>query len=68
MNSIEKVISKVLIDSEISHKELMLVIHEKQNHVRLNGRIRTKDSQLSDIVRGRLTEHGKKIGIDETIR
>ena len=68
MNSIEKVLSKVLRDSEISHKELMLVIHEKQNHVRLNGRIRTKDSQLSDIVRGRLIEHGKKIGIDETIR
>ena len=32
LNSIEKIIFKALIDSDISYEEFMVVINEKQNH------------------------------------
>ena len=35
LNSIEKILSKTLIDSDISHEEVTIGINEKQNHVRI---------------------------------
>lgn len=46
----------------------MLVINEEQNYRSLNESIRTNDSQLGDIERDRLMEHGKRIDIDEILR
>ena len=68
MNSIEKIISKALIDSDISHEELRLVIKEEQNYLRLKESIQKKDSQLGDIERDRLIEHGKRTGINEKLK
>ena len=68
MNSIEKIISKALIDSDISHEELRLVIKEEQNYLRLKESIQKKDSQLDDIERDRLIEHGKRTGINEKLK
>ena len=67
LNSIEKIIFKALIDSDISQEEYTLVINEEQNYLRVEEIIRTKDSQL-DIERDTLIEHGKRIGINEIIK
>ena len=60
MNSIETILSKVLLDSVISHDEFNLVINEEQNHFKLKENIRVKDNQLRDIERDRLIEEGKR--------
>ena len=65
MNSIEKVIYKALIDSDISRDELTQVISEEQNYFRQKESIIAKDNQLSDIKRDRLIEHGHRIGQNE---
>ena len=44
LNSIEKIISKALIDSNIISEELKLVNNGEQNYPRLKGSIRTKNS------------------------
>ena len=62
MNSIEKMISKALIDSDISHEKFTLMINEEQYCLRLKESIRTKDSPLGAIERDRLTERGERIG------
>ena len=65
LNSIEKLISKALIDSDISREKFTLVINEKQNCLQLKKSIRTKDNQLDDIERDRMIEHGKRIKLKE---
>ena len=67
MNSIEKIISKALIDPDLSHEEFILVINKEQNYFRLKESIRAKDDQLSDIERDRLIEHGKRVGQNERL-
>ena len=62
MNSIEKIISKALIDSVISHGEFAVAFKEEQNYHILKDSIRAKDDQLGDIERDRLIDHRKKIG------
>ena len=42
LNNIEKIISKALIDSDISYDEFTLVINEEQNYFRLKRNIRAK--------------------------
>ena len=68
MNSIENIIYKAQIDSDISHEELTLVINEEQKYLRLKESIRTKYCQQGDIERDRLTEHYKRIGISEILK
>ena len=68
LNSIEKVISKTLLDSSISHEEFMLGINGEQNCLRLKENISRKDRQLSDIERDKLIGHVKRIGIDEILK
>ena len=54
-----------MIDSNISHEKFTLLINEEMIYAeRKKESIRTKDSQLADIERDRLTENGKSIGID----
>ena len=60
LNSIKK-ISKGLIDSDVIHDKVTLVIKEYQNYFWLKERIREKD-QLSDNECNRLIEHDKSIG------
>ena len=68
MNSIEKVISKALIDSDISHEEFMPVMNEKQNYFRLKQSIITKDSQLNDIGRDRLIGYDKRVEVNKILK
>ena len=60
--------NNALIDCNICHEEIMLVINEEQNHLRLKENIKTKDSQLLDIKKDRLIEHSKRIEMDEILR
>ena len=61
LNSIEKIISKALIDSVISHGEFAVAFNEEQNYRILKDSIRAKDDQLGDIESDRLIDHRKKI-------
>ena len=47
---------------------LWLMINEKQNYLSLKASIRVKDTQLGDIERKRLIEHGKRIRINEILK
>ena len=68
LNSIEKIISKVLIHADISYEELTLVSNEAEHYRREKERIRTKSSEKGGNERGGLIEHGNKTGIDEIIK
>ena len=56
-NIIEKLISKALIDSKISHDEFIIATIEEQNYLRLKENIRTKDNQQGDMESDRLIQH-----------
>ena len=43
LNSLEQIVSKALINSDISHEELALLINEEENYFRLKERIRKKN-------------------------
>ena len=67
LNSIEKKVSEALINSEISHKDFMVIINEEKNYRELKESIRMMNSQISDAEKINLIEEGKKIGINEVI-
>ena len=67
LNSIEKKVSEALINSEISHKDFMVIINEEKNYRELKDSIRMMNSQRSDAEKMNLIEEGKKIGINEVI-
>lgn len=60
MKSIEKIKTKALVDCDISHEEFQLVINDKNNFLKLTKSMKTKDSQLGNIKRKRLTESSKR--------
>lgn len=67
LNSIEKIKSRALVDSDIIYDKFMLAINKEQNYLRLKERIRTKGNKLGDIERDRLIEHSKRIKINEIL-
>ena len=67
LNTIEKTLSKGLIEFEVSHDEFTLAINEDQNYFRLKESIRPKEDCLGDIDRDRLTEHSKRIRINKIL-
>ena len=68
LNSIEGIISKALIDNEISHEGFTTIFNEESNYHELKESIRMMKSQRSDIERNKLIEDGKRIDIDEIVR
>ena len=62
MNNIEKIISKTLIELDISHEEFTLMVNEQNNFFRPKESIREEKDHVDDIERDRLMEHGKMIG------
>ena len=68
LNSIESKISEALINNEISHKDLMIIINKEKKYRELKESIRMMNSQRSDVEKITLTEEGKKIGINEVIK
>lgn len=67
LNSIEKIKSRALVDSDIIYDKFILAINKEQNYLRLKERIRTKGNKLGDIERDRLIEHSKRIKINEIL-
>ena len=61
LNSIEKIISKAVADSNISDKKFTLVINEKQNYFWLKESIRAIDYRPSGIKCDKLIEYDKMI-------
>ena len=46
LNSIEYIISKALVGSDIFHEEFKLVINEEKDYFRLKESIKAKDDQM----------------------
>ena len=67
LNSIETMMSKVLIDSEISHKEYATIINEEEKYRRLKEDTRMMKSQRNDAEKDKLIREGKRIGINKII-
>ena len=68
LNSIESKVSEALINSEISHEDIMVIINEEKKYRKLKESIRMMNSQRSDSEKINLIEEGKKIGINEVIK
>ena len=62
LSSINRTISKALIDNEISHEDFTTIIDEERNYCELKESIRIMESQRSNIERNKLIEDGKGIG------
>ena len=60
LNSIESKVSEVLINSEISHEDFMIIINEEKNYRELKESIRMMNSQRSDAEKINLIEESKK--------
>ena len=68
LNSIESKVSETLINSEISHEDIMVISNEEKKKYReLKESIRMMNSQRSYSEKINLIEEGKKIGINEVI-
>ena len=68
LNSVETMISKALLDSEISHEEYTTIINEEEKYRRLKEDIRMMKSQRSNVEKDKLFKKGKRIGIGKIIR
>ena len=68
LNSIESKVSEALINSEISHEDIMVIINEEKKYRKLKESIRMMNRQRSDSEKINLIEEGKKIGINEVIK
>ena len=68
LNSIESKISEALINNEISHEDFVTIINDEKKYRELKERIKTMNSQRSDVEKVILIEEGKEIVINEVIR
>ena len=68
LKSIERKISKALINNDISHEDFMTILNQEKKYWELKESIRMMNSQRSDIEKINLIEKGKKIGINEVIK
>ena len=60
LNSIESKISEALINNEISHKDLMIIINKEKIYRKLKKSIRMMNSQRSDVEKNDLLKEDKK--------
>ena len=60
LNSIESKISEALINNEISHKDLMIIINKEKIYWKLKESIRMMNSQRSDVAKNDLIKEDKK--------
>ena len=68
LNSIERKISKTLINNAISHEDFITITNEEKEYWELKQSIRMMNSQRSDAEKNNLIEEGKEIGISEFIK
>ena len=65
LNSTEGKVSESLINNEISHEDLMIIINEEKNYRELKESIRMINNQRRDAEKSNLIKEDKKIGINE---
>ena len=58
LNSTESKVSEALINNEISHEDIMIIINEEKNYRELKESIRMMNSQRSDAEKVNLIEEG----------
>ena len=58
--SIEKIISKALVDSGVSYEEFTLAINVEQSYLTLKERCRIKNSRQGNVEKNTRVEHGKQ--------
>ena len=68
LNSIESIISEALINNEINHEDVMMIINEKKNYRELQKGIRMMNGQRSDSEKINLIEEGKRMRINIFIK
>ena len=68
LNSIESKTSEALINNEISHEDLMIILNEQTKYQELKESIKIMNSQKIDAEKISLIEEGKNLGINEVIR
>lgn len=65
LNNVGKIISKALVQSDISRAEFMQVINKEQNSFRLKEIIKGKDDEVHNIEHNKWLGSGKRIGENE---
>ena len=60
LNSIESKIYEAIINSEINHKDFMIIINEEMKYRELKESIRMMNSRRSDTEKNNLIEQDKK--------
>ena len=50
-NSIETLISQALIDTDISHKEFITILNEKDKYVKMKDNLKSENGELYEIMR-----------------
>ena len=68
LNRIENIVSKALLENEISHEEVLTIINDAENYHKLKESIRTMKSQRSDIEGNKPIEDSKRIETDEIVK
>ena len=51
LNSIETIISQELIDMDVSHKEYITILKEKEKHEMMKENLRSENEKLYEIMR-----------------
>ena len=67
LNIIESKISEALINSEISHEDLITIINKEKNYREIKESIKMMKTQRNDTEKNYLIEERKRKGIDEVI-
>ena len=67
LNVIESKISEALINSEISHEDLITIINKEKNYREIKESIKMMKTQRNDTEKNYLIEERKRKGIDEVI-
>ena len=67
LNIIESKISEALINSEISHEDLITTINKEKNYREIKESIKMMKTQRNDTEKNYLIEERKRKGIDEVI-
>ena len=67
LNIIESKISEALINSEISHEDLITIINKEKNYREIKESIKMMKTQRNDTEKNHLIEERKRKGIDEVI-
>ena len=67
LNVIESKISEALINSEISHEDLITTINKEKNYREIKESIKMMKTQRNDTEKNYFIEERKRKGIDEVI-